>query len=159
MTAASMPALRTTEPGPGPAAYAVEELWYMLLSRRWSSLAVVSPERTPNTLRLARSLAEVGTRNRRRTVELVDALQLDIERAAAIAQMVESDGDLPRIADSRFVIALDSPIVNPIAIEVLTACDTVVLLLEKGVSKIPQARKVIEIVGRQRLIGAVLALE
>jgi len=42
---------------------------------------------------------------------------------------------------------------------VLTACDTVVLLLEKGVSKIPQARKVIEIVGRQRLIGAVLALE
>src|SRR5207245_11151082 len=49
MTAASMPALRTTEPGPGPAAYAVEELWYMLLSRRWSSLAVVSPERTPNT--------------------------------------------------------------------------------------------------------------
>ena len=158
MTAASMPALRSTEADPGTAPYAVEELWYMLLSRRWSSLVVVSPDRTPNTLRLARSLAEFGTRSRR-TVELVDALQLDVERAAAIAQMVRPEGDLPRFAESRIVIALDSPMANPIAIEVLTACDTVVLLLEKGVSKIPQARKVIEIVGRQRLIGAVLALE
>ena len=143
MTAASMPALRSTEPDSGPAPYAVEELWYMLLSRRWSSLVVVSPDRTPNTLRLARSLAEFGTRSRR-TVELVDALQLDVERAAAIA---------------RIVIALDSPMANPIAIEVLTMCDAVIVLLEKGVSKIPQARKIIDIVGRQRLIGAVLALE
>jgi hypothetical protein len=139
--------------------YAVEELWYKLLARPWSSLVVVSPDRTPKTLRLARSLAEFGTQHRRRPVEIIDGLQLDLERSAAIAQMMEPEGGAPRLSDPRFVVALDSPIANPIAIEVLTACDAVLILLEKGVTRIHQARKIIEIAGRERLIGAVLAVE
>jgi hypothetical protein len=118
---------------------------------------VVSPDRTPNTLRLASSLAELGTQHRRRLVEVVDGLQLDLERAAAIAHMVEPQEGLPRPTEPRFVIALDSPIVNPIAFGVLAAGDAFLMLLEKGVSRIPQARKIIEVVGRERLIGAVLA--
>jgi len=149
--------LRPRGNGPLPQGYDVRELWFRLLSRPWSCLVVVSPDRTPKTLRLARSLAEFGTLHRRRPVEVIDALHLDLERAAAIAHMVESEAGAARLADPRFVIALDSPIVNPIAIEVLTAGDAVLMLLEKGVTRMPQARKIIEIAGRGRLVGAVLA--
>jgi hypothetical protein len=149
--------LRPPGPGPGPLGYDVQELWYRLLSRPWSCLVVVSPDRTPNTLRLASSLAELGTQHRRRLVEVVDGLQLDVERAAAIAHMVEPQEGLP--TEPRFVIALDSPMVNPVAFGVLAAGDAVLMLLAKGVTRIPQARKIIEVVGRERLIGAVLAVE
>jgi hypothetical protein len=118
---------------------------------------VVSPDPTPNTLRLARSLAEFGTLHQRRPVEVIDARQLDLERAATIAHIVEPKGGAPRLAEPRFVVALDSPIVNPIAIEVLTAGDAVLMLLAKGVTSMPQARKIIEIAGQERLVGAVLA--
>ena len=54
-----------------------------------------------------------------------------------------------------FIVALDSPIANPVAIAVIAASDAVLLLLERGVTGIPQARRIVEIVGRDRLIGAV----
>ena len=144
--------------GPVPDGYDVHELWYRLLSRPWSCLVVVSPDPTPDTLRLARSLAELGTQHRRQPVEVIDALQLDLERSTAIAQWVEEQAALGDLAERRFVIALDSPIVNPVAIGVLMVADAAVMLLEKGVSKIPQARRIIEIAGRERFIGAVLGV-
>ncbi len=136
--------------------YDVHELWYrLLLLHPWSCLAVVSPERTPKTLRLARSLAELGTQLRRHPIELVDGLELDLERANTIAQLVEPASSLAP-AEPRFVVALDSPIANPVAIAVLAASDAVLLLLERGITGIPQARRIVEIVGRERLAGAVL---
>jgi len=150
--------LRPTRPGVSHG-YDVRELWYRLLARRWSCLVVVSPERTPNTLRLARSLGELGTQQRQRLVEVINGLQLDLERANAIVRMVEPPEGIARPTEQRFVIALDSPIVNPIAFGVLAAGDAVLMLLQRGVSKIPEARKISEVVGRERLIGAVLAVE
>jgi hypothetical protein len=151
--------MRPTEPLPMTHGYDVRELWYRLQVRPWSCLVVVSPERTPSTLRLARSLAELGTQYRRRLVEVVDGLELDLDRAAAIVHLVEPQEGTPRPTGPRFVIALDSPIMNPIAFEVLAAGDAVLILLEKGVTRIPQARKIVEVVRRERLIGAVLAVE
>jgi hypothetical protein len=146
-------------PGPLPDGYDVRALWYRLLSRPWSCLVVVSPERTPNTLRLARRLAELGTQYLRHPIEVIDGLELDLERSRAIAHMVGPQAGMPRLADPRFIIALDSPIVNPVAIGLLTVGDAILMLLEKGVSSIPQARQIIEIVGRERFLGAVLAGE
>jgi hypothetical protein len=151
--------LRPAASGPVAGDYEVQELWYRLAARPWSSLAVVSPDRTPNTLRLARSLAELGTLHTRHVVDLIDGLQLDPDRAAAIAQRVGSQGSGPSVAEPRFVIAVDSPIVNPVAIRLLATADAVLMLLEKGVSSIPQARRIVEIVGPERLVGAVLAVE
>ena len=144
--------------GPATGGYAVDELWCKLVLRPWSCLVVVSAEQTPNTLRLARSLAEYGSQHRRHPLELIDGLQLDLDGAAAIQRILKPKDPSSRLADPQVVIALDSPIVNPIAIGVLAESDTVLMLLEKGVTRIPQARKIIEIVGRERLIGAVLAV-
>jgi hypothetical protein len=142
----------TAHETPRPNGYDVHELWYRLSSRPWTCLVVVSPDRTPNTLRLARSLAELGTQQRRGPVEMIDASVLDLDRATTIAHSLESEE-----GERRFVVALDSPVVNPVAIGVLTAGDAALMLLEKGVSQIPQARRIIEIAGRERFIGAVVA--
>ena len=82
---------------------------------------------------------------------MIDASELDLERATAIAHSVESEE-----GERRFVIALDSPVENPVAISVLTVGDAILMVLEKGVSKIPQARRIVEIAGRERFIGAVV---
>ena len=144
--------------GPLADGYDVHELLYKLLSRPWLCLAVVSPDQTPNTLRLANSLAALGTQQRRHPVEVIDALQLDLEQSTAIAHRVESQKDVHG-AERRVVIALDSPIANPVAIGVLRVADAVLILLKKGVSRIPEARRIIKIVGRERLIGAVLTVD
>jgi hypothetical protein len=118
---------------------------------------LVSPDRTPSILRVARGLAEFGTQHQRRPVELLDGLELDLDRASAIAHRISPAEGVPRLAERGFIVALESPIANPIAIEVLTAADAVLLLLQKGVTRIPQARRLIEIAGRERIIGTVLA--
>jgi len=46
---------------------------------------------------------------------------------------------------------------DPHAEDILAACDVVVLLLEKGKSRIPDALSAVGLVGRERLLGAVLA--
>jgi len=137
--------------------YNVHELWYALLPRDWKCLAVVSPDQTPNTWRLARSLAELGTQALGRLVEPVDATGLDLGRVASITHRLAPRGGVP--ADKQFIVGLDSPIENAIAIGVLAACDTVVLMVEKNRTTIPKARRTIEVVGRDRLAGVVLALD
>jgi len=142
--------------GPVPmAGYDVHEVWYRLLPLRpWSSLAVVSPERTPKTLQVARSLVELATKLGRHPVELVDGTEVDLDRANSIARLIEPARNLVPVQPG-FIVALDSPIANPVAIAVIAASDAVLLLLERGVTGIPQARRIVEIVGRDRLIGAV----
>src|SRR5438270_11220871 len=76
--------VRPVGAGPVSDGYDVHELWYRLSSRPWSCLVVVSPDRTPNTLHLARSLADVGAQHRRRPIEVIDGPQLDPQRVAAI---------------------------------------------------------------------------
>ncbi len=151
--------LRPLGPEPAFEGYDVQRLWYALLIRPWSCLGVVALHRTPNAWRLARSLAELAGRHRRRQIEAIDGIGLDLERAAAIASRVASAETVPRVGEPRFVIAVDSPVVNPSVLEVLAACDTAVLLVQMGVTDIPRARKTVEIVGRNRLAGAVLAFD
>ena len=85
-------------------AYGVEELWYLLLSRRWSCLVLVSSHRTPKTLRLARDLAEFGAQHRRRPIEVIDALELDMERASTIARRIIEIVGRQRLVGAVFVL-------------------------------------------------------
>lgn len=137
--------------------YDVRELWYAILPRAWVSLAVVCPEWTPKTLRLARSLAESGTQTLGRPVELIDATELDLARVAMITHRLAPHGSTRNVEPCQFVIGLDPPIFNPLAIGVAAKCDSALLLLLRGQTTIPNARRTVEIIGRERLLGAVIA--
>lgn len=155
MTGPSNPGARA----PAVQRYDVRELWYSLLPRAWTCLALVSPEQTRSTWHLARGLAELGTQTLGRLVEPVDATELDLHRVASITHRLAPRGHVQSANTSQFIVGLDSPIDNPLAIGVLAACDTVLLLVRKGTTTIPRARRTLEIVGRDRMAGVVLEVD
>jgi hypothetical protein len=61
------------------------------------------------------------------------------------------------VVPPEFVVALDSPTVNPLAIGVMAACDSALLLSLRGQTTIPGARRTIELIVHERLLGAVNA--
>ena len=156
------PALRTPareearprRAAPEAPAHDVSALFYTLIGRPWSSLAVISPDDSPRALRLVRKLEDVARANQYRSLKTVDILELNLERAESITHAI---GKVSSLGErKRYLIAIDSPLENPVAIRVLSACDAVLLLLEKDRSRIPDAHRTVEMVGRGRLIGAVL---
>jgi hypothetical protein len=149
---AESPSSRLIARAPPP--HDVSALWYVLVSRPWTSLAVVSPDDGSKAWRLAERFLEVARQNQSSVFTAVNILNLNVERAASIAHAVSVVTAVGQ--RKRFVMAIDSPLENPIAIRVLSACDAVLLLLEKGRSRIPDAQRTVELVGRERLIGAVL---
>lgn len=141
---------------PGQQGYAVDALWYRLLRQRWSCLALVSPDSSKEkTLDVAKSLAQMGARHGRK-VTAIDALEVDLVSVARITNQVAPIGGTASDSEERFVIAVESPLMNPLAIGVLAACDAVVLMLQLGITSIPQTLRTIEIIGRDQLVGAVL---
>ena len=157
------PALRTPareearprRAAPEAPAHDVSALFYTLIGRPWSSLAVISPDDSPRALRLVRKLEDVARTNQYRSLKTVDILELNLERAESITHAI---GKVSSLGErKRYLIAIDSPLENPVAIRVLSACDAVLLVLEKDRSRLPDAQRTVEMVGRGRLIGAVLS--
>ena len=139
----------------GQPGYDVELLWYLLLRKSWSCLAVVSPDHAhEKVLRLARSLSQKGERLGR-SISALDALDIDLSRAAAVTNQVAPRGAIGG-GEQRYIIALDPPLANPLAIGVLAACDAVLIALELGVTGIANAQRTVEIIGREQILGAVL---
>ncbi|HUM09606.1 MAG TPA: hypothetical protein VLT82_01530 [Myxococcaceae bacterium] len=153
-SASGTPAEAPRRASPEPPANDVTALWYALVGRQWTSLAILAPDDSPRAWRLVQKLEEVARANQYRALKAVKILDLTMDRAEAIAHAV---GKVSSLGErKRYLIAIDSPLENPVAIRVLSACDAALLVLEKDRSRIPDAQRTVEMVGRGRLIGAVL---
>ena len=138
-----------------PLSFDAADLALTLLQREWSRLALVAPESSPKTWGVATSLArackQVG-----RTAMAINALQLDGAWASGIAHFIGRPAGPTTNRVSRFVLAVDSPVDNPLAMNLLSACDAVVVVLELEKTELARARNTIEFLGRDRLLGVVL---
>jgi hypothetical protein len=130
-------------------------LWYLLVRREWTTLAVVSPDSNAAALRLARALVELaGARH-----DVLEARDVsDFRQRVAAAAKVAAHESAPPVAGTpwRFILPIDSVLENPHAGELIGACDIVILLLEKGRSRLKDAVSSVDLVGPERLLGAVL---
>jgi len=135
-------------------AHDLSTLLYSLVIRPWTSLAIVSPDDGNRAWRLAQKLAEAAQQSHYQTLKAVNLLDLNAERAFNVAHAVSKVSALGE--RKRFILAIASPVENPIAIRVLTACQAALLVLQWGRSRIPDAQRTVELIGRDRLIGAVL---
>jgi hypothetical protein len=133
----------------------VAELWYSLIGRAWATLAVVAPDNAPRAWWLAQRLAEVG-KGEPGVLKAVNVLKATVARAAAIGQALSPQKLKGTAQRKRFILAVDSPLENPVAIGLLSGCDAVLLLLELERTRIPDGQRIIELVGRERFVGAVL---
>ena len=134
----------------------VGALWHPLMVRPWVTLAVVAPGDAASAWEFAGKLGEVAAQHQFRELKVVDARDATQARANALAHAVTRAAIPASNERLRFVIAVDSPLRNPVAIGILIACDAVLLFLDQGKTLIPDALGTVDLAGRHRVIGAVL---
>src|SRR5215813_8521145 len=137
---------------------AVSALWYRLPKFQWSTLAVVAPGNGAGAWRIAQALVEVAEK-RPRPLSAVNAVDASLERLTAVVELLSPETLAEALERPRFVLAVDSPLENPATIGLLSKCDAVVLLLERRRTRIPDGQRILELVGPERFIGAVLYSE
>ena len=149
-----------TAPAPAeqpPPSREVSALWRDLMVRPWTTLAVVSPDDGNLAWRLVQLLVAAAGEQQRPVLKAVNLLELNVNRVGAIAQALAA-GNYTESGDRmRFVVAVPSPVADPVALSVLSVCDAAVLLLSLGRSKLDVAQAIPPLVGEERVLGVVLA--
>jgi hypothetical protein len=145
-------------PAPSPLpTFELQELWFATLRGEWASLAVIPAHAGGSAYEIARALAEAGSRHRGTPVRLVKA---DVNDLAQTAQFVDSlsrkSGGSSTKRGGEIIIAVDPVVENPLGIAIAFAADAVLVTIELGVTDLASARKTIEMVGRERLLGCVV---
>lgn len=151
----------------------LQELWFATRRRPWRSLVVVPASPGRSALPIALALAEVGGVIRMSPVQLVDASGMDLNRIAVLAMDITgepagsswtsgSGGPSREIGSSRYhderamIVAIDSVLANPLAVPLALAADAVLLMVEYGATDLASAHHTLELIGRERVVGAVL---
>ena len=130
-------------------------LFHALGSREWVTLAVVSAEAGDRAWWLAQGLEQVAAQ-RQRPLRTLNVLEVTEARATAMVHALSPSKLRAGGAAQRYLVATDNPLLNPAALGVIGACDGVLLLVHEGHTTIPGARRLVELIGRKRLLGAVL---
>lgn len=131
-----------------------QRLWFSLLQRPWSSLVIVPCDAGPPALPVAEALVAVGRLHGEPAVRMLNAEGMRLGDVRALLE------DLRAAAGSGelVVIPVDPIDQNPVAIAVAHAASATLLVVRLGTSRLAAARRTIELVGRERLIGS-LALD
>jgi hypothetical protein len=139
-----------TSPTLGSDASQAVDLWFKLIRKDWSTLAVVPGHKLGSGLTLASALAEVGSALTQRKVELFSGEGHDL--------VPTTDWIFPRRENDRFqrVIALDPIVSNPMVIPVAQAAQAVLIVVERGAADLGAVRRTVEAIGRHHITGCVM---
>jgi hypothetical protein len=130
----------------------VQELWYALQRLSWLSLALVPAHGEGSGAAVARALAEVGSALRATKVHCFDAEGSDSE--SVVRCIVDIRAFTRR--EEPVLVPVDPPTVNPTSISVVRSVDAALLVIEPGRSDLGSARKTLELLGPDRVVGSVL---
>jgi hypothetical protein len=137
-----------------------QSLWFTLVRTPWRSLVVVPADEGGSAVAIATALADVGRRLRSAPVTfLVMAGPIDYASAGRIvASVAEPHGGRsdPGAHVGRLIVAIPPVVAEPLGIAVTDAADAVLICIEKGRTRMPSARRTIDMIGRDRIIGCVL---
>lgn len=140
----------------------IQELWFRLSRTPWTSLVLVpADEGGSAAAAAAASLADVGRRLRDAPVTFfILANSIDYASAGKITAAVASagrNGGTKDIAPTgKVIVAIQPVVVEPLGLAVTEAADVVVLCVQLGRTRIAAARRTIELIGRERIAGALL---
>lgn len=133
----------------------LQQLWFSLQKREWSSLVLVPADAQTSALDFGQPLYEVGRLALGEQLKLVDARSLKLtETAPLILEMTGAGPARPgAVRPDRVMVLVDSVLSRPSGIPVALAADLAVLCIELGRSSLPDARSTLQILGQQRFAG------
>jgi hypothetical protein len=145
---------------------------WMQLRGEWSWVVLVPGEPDYSTAELARALSETGTRLSVYPIEVVEAKDLDLDastrligrlgifdRAKDDSPAQEGGGFVPAghaRPITKTIVALESPLANPLALPIALAADGVVLCVRRGRDRIKAVRDTVHALGPERILCCVL---
>jgi hypothetical protein len=143
-------------------------LWIRLRAD-WSSLVIVPCEPDGSTVGIARALCEVGSRLSVHPIEFLEATGIDLESSSRLIARLGGSGRISGPAHehsfvssswalpiTRSIVALDSPLANPMAVPISLAADGIVLCVRRGRDRIASVRETIAALGHGRILCCVL---
>jgi len=137
-----------------------QSLWFRLARMPWRSLVVVPGDEGGSAVAVATALADVGRRLRATPVTfLVMVGPIDYASAGKIVASVTRPPEGVQETSAphgRVIVAIPPVVSEPLGIAVTDAADAVVLCVEKGRTRTPSARRTIDMIGRERIVGCVL---
>lgn len=144
-------------------------LLWVQLRMDWSSLAIVPSEPGCSTAGLARALCQVGTRLSVHPIEFLEANELDLESSSRLIARLGAAGQIAGPTDdpafsasswampiTKTIVAVESPLANPLAVPISLAADGIVLCVRRGRDRIASVRDTIAALGLERILCCVL---
>jgi hypothetical protein len=132
-------------------ARAAEAVWVAAQGRSWSSLVVVPADPGVSTARLAQAVAAAGSAQRGEPVEGLDLGGLALAQSRPAADSL-ADAASPY----RRVAAIDCPLSSQTALLLASAAGGAVLVVTERQTELASARRLVELVGPSRFLGAVV---
>jgi hypothetical protein len=160
-------------PSNGVPSREIQELWFAMRRTPWKSVAIMPAHAGGSARELAEDLQQVAQLTGR-SARVVVAEGLELPDIASLAAEMDGKGagsawvSRPRSEsgsgrypqhpdDADLVItALESVLANPLILPLALANDAVLLVVELGRTDMESARKSVELIGRDRLIGCAL---
>ena len=139
----------------------IQELWFGLARMHWTSLVLVPADEGESAAAVATSLADVGRRLRDAPVTfMILGDPLDYASAgkfiSAGAAVGKGESTLPVAMTGKVIAAIQPVVVEPLGLALTDAADAVVVCIRVGRTRLASARKTIELIGRDRIAGALL---
>ena len=139
----------------------VQELWFGLARMDWASLVLVPADEGESAAAIATSLADVGRRLRDAPVTfMILGDPLDYASAgkiiAAVAAVGKGESALPVAPTGKVIAAIQPVVVEPLGLALTDASDAVVVCIQVGRTRLAAVRRTIELIGRERIVGALL---
>lgn len=146
-----MTAAHAVPPTPAPISRELQQLWLSLMRGAWKSLAVVPTDRGTSPRAVTAALLEMAELHDLGPFKLIDAEGASLADGARLAQELAS-----AVAEgTRAVVAVDSLVGSLGGAPLVREADAAVLLVRLGTSDFASVRSTIDIVGRERILGAV----
>lgn len=176
---------RTSGPPTRAEVREIQELWFVLARKEWTSIVLAPAHPEGSAEEIARSLADVGKHLSDYPVTAITVKLLGPGSAralAALAQHVQRDrerrGFGPRVVDveetpaepdgsdtvdgnlvapaGQLIVAIPPVVVEPLGLAVAQAADKVVLTVDVGKTRMADAKRSIDLIGRERIAGCFL---
>ena len=144
-------------------------LVWVQLRGNWTWLSVLPAEFADSTRAISQALADVGSRLSAGPIDFMVAADMDLDRTSWLIRHLRSTaaeagtqsgqlfapGSWTRVVP-RTIVALESPVANPLALPVALAADGVILCVRKGLTQLEAIRKTVEAVGAEKILCCIV---